>query len=178
MHTRPMPEGVKKNLETIGWEDPLKDVKISADSSCHGIESLIACEEFKADAYIPDKDFRKRNPDFSGRDKYRSATDRKKTNHKRKKGLFTIEDFKYDEKRKRMICPAGIAMYIRNRMNIAKALIEEDYGRVKALQWILTHLFCAKALAVKRVTSNKGKNTPGIDSVFTADFQRQNESSS
>lgn len=37
----------------------------------------------------------------------------------------------------------------------------EDY--VKKLQWLLTHPFYAKALAVKRVTSNKGKNTAGVD---------------
>src|SRR6202521_1600670 len=33
----------------------------------------------------------------------------------------------------------------------------------KALQWLLTHSFSGKALAVKRVTENKGKNTPGVD---------------
>jgi len=54
----------------------------------------------------------------------------------------------------------------RLQMNIAKAVKEEDYGRAKSLQWILTHSFYAKALAVKRVTSNKGKNTPGIDGVL------------
>jgi RNA-directed DNA polymerase len=54
----------------------------------------------------------------------------------------------------------------RLQMYIAKAVKEEDYGRVKSLQWILTHSFYAKALAVKRVTSNKGKNTPGIDGVL------------
>lgn len=54
----------------------------------------------------------------------------------------------------------------RLQMRIAKAVQEEDYGRVKALQWTLTHSFYAKALAVKRVTSNKGKNTPGVDGVI------------
>jgi RNA-directed DNA polymerase len=34
---------------------------------------------------------------------------------------------------------------------------------VKALQWLLTHSFSGKALAVKRVTENKGKRTPGVD---------------
>jgi len=34
-------------------------------------------------------------------------------------------------------------------MRIAKAAKEENYGKVKALQWILTHSFYAKALAVK-----------------------------
>ncbi len=43
---------------------------------------------------------------------------------------------------------------------------EGKYGRVKSLQWILTHSFYAKTLAVKRVTSNKGRKTPGVDGVL------------
>ena len=53
----------------------------------------------------------------------------------------------------------------RLQMRIAKAVKEGKHGKVQALQWILTHSFYAKALAVKRVTSNKGKNTPGVDGV-------------
>lgn len=37
------------------------------------------------------------------------------------------------------------------------------WGKVKALQRLLTHSFSAKALAVRRVTENKGKRTPGVD---------------
>jgi RNA-directed DNA polymerase len=37
------------------------------------------------------------------------------------------------------------------------------HNKVKALQWLLTHSFSGRALAVKRVTENKGKNTPGVD---------------
>ena len=36
---------------------------------------------------------------------------------------------------------------------------------MKSLQWVLTHSFYAKALAVKRVTSNSGSDTAGIDKV-------------
>ena len=39
-------------------------------------------------------------------------------------------------------------------------------NKVKALQRILTHSFSGKALAVKRVTENQGKNTPGVDKVL------------
>lgn len=49
------------------------------------------------------------------------------------------------------------------QMRIAKAIKEERYGKAKSLQWLLTHSFAAKLLAVKRVTSNKGGKTPGID---------------
>jgi RNA-directed DNA polymerase len=46
---------------------------------------------------------------------------------------------------------------------IAKAVKESRWGKVKVLQWLLTHSFYAKLLAIKRVTSNRGKRTPGVD---------------
>ena len=46
---------------------------------------------------------------------------------------------------------------------IVKATQDGRYGKVKALQWLLTHSFCGRALAVKRVTLNQGKNAPGVD---------------
>ena len=49
------------------------------------------------------------------------------------------------------------------QMRIVKAQKEGHYSKVKSLQWLLTHSFYARALAVKRVTSNKGKNTSGVD---------------
>jgi RNA-directed DNA polymerase len=54
----------------------------------------------------------------------------------------------------------------RLQMRIAKAVQAGDHGKVKSLQWTLTHSFYAKTLAVKRVTSNQGKNTPGVDGVL------------
>ena len=49
------------------------------------------------------------------------------------------------------------------QMRIVKAQKEGHYSKVKSLQWLLTHSFYAKALAVKRVTSNQGKRTSGVD---------------
>lgn len=37
--------------------------------------------------------------------------------------------------------------------------------KVKALQWLLTHSFAAKCLAVKRVSQNRGHRTAGIDGI-------------
>jgi len=54
----------------------------------------------------------------------------------------------------------------RLQMRIAKAVKEKKQGKVRSLQNILTHSFYAKLLAVKRVTSNKGKRTPGVDGVL------------
>ena len=51
------------------------------------------------------------------------------------------------------------------QMRIVKSVQEKRYNKVKALQWTLVHSFYAKAIAVKRVTTNKGKNTPGVDGI-------------
>ena len=51
----------------------------------------------------------------------------------------------------------------RLQTRIAKATVKGDKNKVKRLQYLLTHSFCAKAYAVKKVTSNKGKNTSGVD---------------
>lgn len=42
---------------------------------------------------------------------------------------------------------------------------------MQTLQRLLTNSFYAKLLAVKRVTSNKGKNTPGVDGVLWQDAE-------
>ncbi len=46
---------------------------------------------------------------------------------------------------------------------IAKATLEKDWRKVKALQRSLNHSFSARALAVRRVTENQGKRTAGVD---------------
>lgn len=51
----------------------------------------------------------------------------------------------------------------RLQSRIAKATAQGNKNRVKRLQYLLTHSFHAKAYAVKKVTSNKGKNTSGVD---------------
>lgn len=51
----------------------------------------------------------------------------------------------------------------RLQMRIVKAKKEGKKRKVRALQFILTRSMSAKALAVLRVTSNRGKKTPGVD---------------
>jgi RNA-directed DNA polymerase len=51
------------------------------------------------------------------------------------------------------------------QIRIAKAVREKRYRLAKSLQWLLTHSFYAKLLAVRRVITNKGKRTPGVDGV-------------
>ena len=54
----------------------------------------------------------------------------------------------------------------RLQVRIAKATQEKKWNTVKRLQYLLTHSYHAKLLVVRKVTTNKGKNTPGVDKVL------------
>src|ERR1700746_4047588 len=51
----------------------------------------------------------------------------------------------------------------RLQVRIAQATKVGRWGKVRALQRLLTHSYSGKVLAVRRVTENTGKNTPGVD---------------
>ena len=53
----------------------------------------------------------------------------------------------------------------RLQVRIVKAVEDGRWGKVKALQRLLTHSLDGKLLAVRRVTENKGRKTAGVDGV-------------
>lgn len=61
----------------------------------------------------------------------------------------------------------------RLQMRIAKAIRDKRYGKAKALQWLLTHSHSAKLLAIKKVTSNAGSKTSGVDKVRWTSAQQK-----
>lgn len=54
----------------------------------------------------------------------------------------------------------------RLQMRIAKATREGRWGKVFSLQRLLTNSYSGKALAVRRVTTNRGKRTAGVDRIL------------
>jgi len=56
---------------------------------------------------------------------------------------------------------------------IVQATQAGQWHKVQALQHLLTHSFSGKALAVRRVTENPGKHTPGRDRVPWKDPERK-----
>jgi RNA-directed DNA polymerase len=51
----------------------------------------------------------------------------------------------------------------RLQVRIVKATQAGRWNKVRALQHLLTHSFSGRVLAVRRVTENQGKRTPGVD---------------
>ena len=97
-HVPPVLDGAKENMKRVGYDKDCFEGKIlTADSLYHSSTNLKKCKEEKLDAYIPDKDFRKRDPNL-----------RIKTpvNPKVKK-KFTLKDFQHNEAKDEFICPEG-----------------------------------------------------------------------
>ncbi len=114
--------GAKQNLRAAGrGEEPLKDTIVSADTGYFSVRNLEACREAGVDAYIPDPQFRKRDPRFAEAGRHRRATDKRKEDYKSKRKWFGPEAFKYDEESGKLICPAGKRLY-----NNAKNIITAD----------------------------------------------------
>jgi transposase len=111
-HMEPMLAGTKRNLEAIGHTDPLKGRQGSADTGYHSMKNLEACRDYEVDAYIPDRDFRKRDPRFADAARHRRPVSNRPTSTKR---WFTPRDFHLDEQTGKLICPAGQRLYVRNR---------------------------------------------------------------
>lgn len=63
----------------------------------------------------------------------------------------------------------------RLQQRIVKAVQAGKWNLVKRLQYLLTHSFYAKALAIRKVTGNRGKKTSGIDNEtwLTAEKKRE-----
>src|SRR5260370_42356780 len=61
----------------------------------------------------------------------------------------------------------------RRQARIVQATQEGKWSKEKTLQRLLTHSFSAKALAVRRVTEQQGKNTPGWDRVTWHPHQKK-----
>ena len=97
-HVPPMIDGAKENMGRVGYEKDCFEGKIlTADSLYHSSTNLKKCNEEKLDAYIPDKDFRKRDQILKTKTLVNPKVKRK----------FILKDFQHDEAKDEYICPVG-----------------------------------------------------------------------
>jgi transposase len=114
----PILDDAKKNMKAIGHgEDCFKGKRLLADSNYHGPVNLEKCEEEGLDAYIPDKDFRKRDPNFGNRPARRS----------RRVKRVRLEDFHYDEDNDVYICPEGKILKVERKKAVIHRVVYRRY---------------------------------------------------
>jgi transposase len=104
---KPMLEGAKKNLLTIGKEPAFFEGKqLTADTNYHSLNNLKVCKDEKIDAYIPDIQFRKRDPRFAEKERFKDGVHGRQRPGA-KPNLFTTADFSFDPDKQVYLCPQG-----------------------------------------------------------------------
>jgi len=111
---KPMLDGAKKNVVSIGKNpDYFEGKELTADSNYHSLNSLKVCKDEKLDAYIPDIQFRKRDPRFADQERFA------KEDAGSKPKQFTATDFSFDATRQVYLCPHGkeLTCHARGQVN-------------------------------------------------------------
>ncbi|MBN4054497.1 transposase [Nitrospira defluvii] len=114
-----MIEETTENFRVIGKEENIfKETKLLTDSGFHSKANIQMLEENKIDGYIADNRFRKRDPRFKTADRHKNPIKKEKP----KKKYFAPADFNYDEATKKVICPAGKSLYVKNSNFVVRGL--------------------------------------------------------
>ena len=121
-HLSPMIDGAKENLRSIGYsEDCLKGAVLTADTSYHSTANLQKCADEEVDAYIPDNQFRNRDPRFATQKRYRKRVNK-----------FTLDDFRHRESSDEYECPNGktltlnVKRYVQDRTIYRRYVAREE----------------------------------------------------
>jgi hypothetical protein len=110
---KPMLQGAKKNAVAIGKDDTyFQGKQLTADPNYHSLHSLQVCQEEKIDAYIPDIQYRTRDPRFAQQRRFHPQPDAKPS-------LFTVSDFSFDPDKQLYRCPQGkeLTCHAHNQVN-------------------------------------------------------------
>lgn len=115
----PMLAGAKKNLNALGKDETyFQGKQLTADSNYHSLNSLTVCKDEKIDAYIPDIQFRQRDPRFAEQLRFQNGVHgRQRPNPKPQ--LFSISDFSFDPSKQVYRCPHGkeLTCHAHNQIN-------------------------------------------------------------
>lgn len=103
---KPLMNTAKENAKMAGLgKKYFQGKQVIADTGSYCEENLKYLAGEKIDAYIPDQQFRKRDPRFVDRDRYKSKKD----------PLYTKEDFIFHKKSNDFVCPEGKILTFRTR---------------------------------------------------------------
>ncbi len=117
----PMVKATRESFEAIGRrEDVFAKATLTADSGYHSKQSMEYIANSEVDAYVADREMRRRDPAFANAGRYKER--HRKDQRRRHSGSaepkwFTPGDFVYAEGKQTCICPAGHRLY-RSRVDI------------------------------------------------------------
>lgn len=117
----PLLENARKTFSCVSPDSDLfHKAKVTADSGFHSKAVLTAVEKTGVDAYIADRDYRRRDPAFAGATRHKERNRKERALKRRRqrearpntrRKLFMLDDFVYDEQNETCFCPAGHKLY-------------------------------------------------------------------
>lgn len=124
-HTlQPVLEQVNARYQRLGLSNAIlqDQVVVTADTGFSNHENNAYLKANNINAYIPDNQFRSRDPKF----KAQKATYGKRHRDilKGQKSVIPASAFRFDLKRKRCVCPAGNAMWLRHEYRQGKERVQ------------------------------------------------------
>ncbi|MEO5887322.1 MAG: transposase [Anaerolineales bacterium] len=114
-----MLDGAKINVAAIGKDETyFQGKQLTADSNYHSLNSLTLCKDEKIDAYIPDIQFRKRDPRFADQQRFQEGVHGRQR-PAAKPSQFSASDFSFDANKQVYLCPQGkeLTCHARNQTN-------------------------------------------------------------
>ena len=116
---KPMLESAKKNAVAIGKDESwFRGKQLTADPNYHSLNSLKVCQEEQIDAYIPDIQYRTRDPRFADQERFKDGVHGRQRPDA-KPSRFTASDFSFDPTKGVYLCPDGkeLTCHARNQVN-------------------------------------------------------------
>ncbi len=114
----PMIEKMRDNFKAINSsKDVFRKTKLTADAGFHTEANMKMLADKNIDGYVADTQFRKRDPRFADRNRYKQKFGKKRSKKKGQSNLFTVKDFTFSQDKSHCICPAGQRLH-RNGANV------------------------------------------------------------
>lgn len=108
----PMITGTREAFQAIdGPQDIFKQAKLMVDAGFHSEANMKLLFEQGIDAYVPDTQFRRRDPRFASAARHKPPAHTKPSPPRK----FGPHDFVYDPDQQTCSCPAGKRLYLKNQ---------------------------------------------------------------
>lgn len=168
----PMISGTRATFRAInGVEDIFKHATLTVDAGFHTEANMKLLFEAGLDAYVPDTQFRRRDPRFAGATRHKPA--RAKAPRRRH---FSPRDFVYDPDHQRCTCPAGKQLYLKNRHVVVRGYHAVSFqGRLRDCRGCALRGQCLQRedqTSSRQVYFFTGRSAPAPET-FTAKMKRK-----
>jgi transposase len=121
-----MLDSVEENMEKVkGKKEEVKKPLFLQDTGFFSEKNLQEAKRRGIEVISPDPQFRQRDADFEG------VKEGKEGKKKKEEKRYTVEDFEYDEKGKRYICPKGKGLEYKGRVELRNNEGDKYQGKWK-----------------------------------------------